>query len=163
MSYPRAAVDHAFSLLPPTWDTLAARRQHCAIGHQETGYLSRRQLVSVEGRLRPQGPAVSFWQFEKGPLAGINGVLTHRATAPYAAFVCRERDVSADRMSVWQMMQTDDVLGAAFARLLMYSDPQAVPVTQASGWAMYLRTWRPGKPHPDRWPAAWQFALGQYP
>lgn len=163
MSYPRAAVDLAFSLLPDTWNTLAARRQHCAIGHQETGYISRRQLVTVEGRLQPQGPAVSFWQFEKGQLAGINGVLTHRATAKHAAFVCRERGVSADRRSVWQLMQTDDVLGAAFARLLMYSDPKAVPTGPSEGWAMYLRTWRPGKPHPSRWGLAWQFALEQYP
>jgi len=152
MSYPKSAIDEAFQLLPVTMDSPIARVILAAIGFQESGYLVRIQYRN--------GPARSYWQFENGRLAGINGVLTHRASARLAAAVCKARGVEPDRMAVWKAMETDDVLGAAFARLLMYTDPFPLPETQAEAWEMYAnRLWRPGKPHPDKWPASWAFGL----
>lgn len=150
MTYPRQAVNEAFALLPSKMDTPLARIQHAAIGFQETKYLTRIQYSN--------GPARSYWQFENGKLAGINGVLNHKATAVLAKSVCEARGVEPERMAVWKAMETDDVLGAAFARLLMFTDAGAVPKNEAEGWAMYLRTWRPGKPHPDNWPLAYKTA-----
>lgn len=152
MPYPKAAIDQAFQLLPVGMDTPIARVILAAIGFQESGYLVRIQYGN--------GPARSYWQFENGRLAGINGVLTHRASAKLAASVCKSRGVDPDRMAVWKAMETDDVLGAAFARLLMYTDPKPLPDNQADAWEMYAkRLWRPGKPHPDKWVASWAFGL----
>lgn len=159
MSYPREAVNKAFAMLPGAMDTLPARIQHAAIGFQESKYKARRQLIIVDGQLAPEGPATSFWQFENGRLAGINGVLNHRATTTIAKEVCRKCGVIPDRFAVWEHMQVDDVLGAAFARLLMWSDSSPVPINEQQGWQMYLRTWRPGKPHPEDWPTSYANAL----
>ncbi len=152
MSYPKAAIETAFQLLPVSMDSPHAKVILAAIGFQESGYLTRIQYGN--------GPARSYWQFESGRLAGINGVLTHRASAKQAAAVCKARGVDPDRMAVWKAMESDDVLGAAFARLLMYTDPNPLPDNQAGAWEMYAkRLWRPGKPHPDKWPASWAFGL----
>lgn len=152
MSYPKSAIDQAFQILPVSMDAPIARVILAAIGFQESGYLVRIQYGN--------GPARSYWQFENGRLAGINGVLTHRASAKLAEAVCKARGVEPERMAVWKAMETDDVLGAAFARLLMYTDPKPLPDNQADAWEMYAkRLWRPGKPHPDKWPASWAFGL----
>jgi hypothetical protein len=152
MSYPKSAIEEAFQLLPVGMDTPIARVILAAIGFQESGYLVRIQYGN--------GPARSYWQFENGRLAGINGVLNHRATAKLAVAVCKARGVAPERMAVWKAMETDDVLGAAFARLLMYTDPFPLPDNSADAWEMYAkRLWRPGKPHPDKWPASWAFGL----
>lgn len=149
MSYPRAAIDEAFKLLPAEMDTYSARVVHAAIGYQESEYATRRQYGN--------GPAVSYWQFEKG---GIRGVIRHKASAPYAQSVCQTRGIPFDVDSIWQAMQHDDVLGAAFARLLMWTDPKPLPTTPQGAWEMYAnRLWRPGKPHPDKWGESWAFGL----
>lgn len=162
MTFPRAAIDEAFSLLPKAMDSTLARVLHAAIGYQESKYSSRRQLLKVNGVLAPVGPAASYWQFENGRLAGINGVLTHKASSMLAYWVCDSRGVKPERMSVWEHMATDDVLGAAFARLLMYTDPYRLPGSTQEGWELYQRVWRPGKPHPETWGKSYAFALEQY-
>lgn len=152
MSYPKAAVDEAFQLLPIGMDTRIARVIHAAIGYQESKYKVRIQYGN--------GPARSYWQFENGKLAAINGVLNHASAAKSAKLVCSARGVEPERMAVWKAMETDDVLGAAFARLLMYTDPFPLPINAEGAWKMYAdRLWRPGKPHPDEWPASWAFGL----
>lgn len=165
MPYPIDAVNEAFALLPAKLDTKSARTQHAAIGFQESSFQYRRQIITVERDGKrvnvPEGPAVSYWQFERG---GIRGVINFYRTdvQAWARGVCKARGVAFDVESVWTAMQTDDVLGAAFARLLMYTDAAAVPVVRSEGWAMYLRTWRPGKPHPDKWESSWGFGLVQH-
>lgn len=152
MSYPKEAVNEAFLLLPPEMDTRLARVIHAAYGYQETKYKTRIQYGG--------GPARSYWQFENGRLAAINGVLNHKATAALAKAVCKARNVAPERIAVWKAMETDDVLGAAFARLLIYTDPFPLPTNQKDAWEMYAnRLWRPGKPHPEDWPASWSFGL----
>lgn len=152
MTYPKSAVEAAFQLLPVKMDTRPARVIHAAIGYQETKYLTRVQYGN--------GPARSYWQFENGRLAGIGGVLIHKSTAALAAEICRKLGVTPERVAVWKAMETDDVLGAAFARLLMYTDPLALPDNADDAWEMYAkRLWRPGKPHPDKWAVSWAFGL----
>lgn len=147
--FPGAAVDEAFQLLPIKMDSRAARVILAAIGYQESGYQVRIQYGN--------GPARSFWQFEKG---GIKGVMLHKASARLALEVCEKRGVEFNSELIWKAMETDDVLGAAFARLLMYTDPKALPDNPEDAWEMYAkRLWRPGKPHPDKWPVSWAFGL----
>lgn len=155
MTYPSEAINKAFSILPAKMDSRLARIQLAAIGFQESKYLTRRQIIKKDGKLVPEGPAASYWQFENGRLAGINGVLTHASTAAVAKDVCKACGVVPERMAVWERMQVDDVLGAAFARLLMWTDSGRLPTSESEGWAVYLRTWRPGKPHQETWPQSY--------
>ena len=140
-----SAINPALHLLPPALDTRSARVMLVAIGLQESGLRERVQIVQGGGK----GPARGLWQFERG--GGVRGVLTHLQTAPLALRVCMARQVQPVTSVVWGELETDDVLAAAFARLLLYSDPQIMPTDSAGGWALYLRTWRPGKPKPDTW------------
>jgi hypothetical protein len=149
MTYPTAAVEAAFQLLPAKMDSRPARVIMAAIGYQETKYLTRVQYGN--------GPARGFWQFESG--GGVKGVMSHEASADLARKVCHARGIPFVRATVWAALATDDVLSAAFARLLMYTDPKALPDNQEGGWDLYTRTWRPGKPHPETWREAWAFGL----
>lgn len=149
MPYPKDAVNESYKLLPLKMDSPFARINQAAIGQQESGYLVRRQYGN--------GPARGYWQFEEG--GGVKGVMEHKATAELARSVCHARSVPFVRRAVWEALETDDVLAAAFCRLLMWTDSGKLPTTEADGWAMYARTWRPGRPHPDKWPASWKFGL----
>jgi len=152
LSYPKDAIDEAFELLPSKMDTPAARVILAAIGYQESdGYKVRRQYGN--------GPAAGYWQFERG---GIKGVMSHKASEVLAVQMCRARGVEFRSEDIWQAFQTDDVLAAIFARLLMWTDSQPLPkLNDATGaWKLYAeRCWRPGKPHPDKWPASYAFGL----
>lgn len=149
MPYPKDAVNESYKLLPLKMDSPFARINQAAIGQQESGYLVRRQYGN--------GPARGYWQFEEG--GGVKGVMEHKATSELARSVCHARGVPFVRRTVWEALETDDVLAAAFCRLLMWTDSGKLPTNEADGWAMYARTWRPGKPHPDKWPASWKFGL----
>lgn len=149
MPYPKDAVKESYKLLPLKMDSPFARINQAAIGQQESGYLVRRQYGN--------GPARGYWQFEEG--GGVKGVMEHKATSELARSVCHARGVPFVRRTVWEALETDDVLAAAFCRLLMWTDSGKLPTSEADGWAMYARTWRPGKPHPDKWPASWKFGL----
>lgn len=149
MPYPKDAVNESYKLLPMKMDSPFARINQAAIGHQESGYLVRRQYGN--------GPARGYWQFEEG--GGVKGVMEHKASAELARSVCHARGVPFVRRTVWEALETDDVLAAAFCRLLMWTDSGKLPTNESDGWAMYARTWLPGKPHPDKWPASWKFGL----
>ncbi len=162
MIFPRAAIDEAFSLLPSMMDTANARVIHAAIGFQESAYRYRRQVVTVNGKLVEAGPACGYWQFEKG--GGVKGVMGFGGVVEREARrVCRVRGVPWSADQVWFALSQDDVLAAAFARLLMYTDAAKLPTTPESAWRMYERVWRPGKPHPETWAKAYAFGLEQYP
>ncbi|RSE77936.1 hypothetical protein [Achromobacter denitrificans] len=139
----RMAVTPALALLPAKMDTPAARVQLLAIGLQESRFQYRRQLGN--------GPARGLWQFER--TGGVRGVLTHPASREHAYRICGVRGVAPVAAAVHPALETDDVLAAAFARLLMWTDGWRLPVVGdvQGGWEMYIRTWRPGKPHPQTW------------
>lgn len=143
------AINPALALLPGPMDTKEARVQMLAIGMQESEFLKRCQVLPGGGR----GPAHGFWQMERG--GGVLGVLTHFASRFHAASICKARGVNPDSVAVWEALEKDDVLAAAFARLLLWTDGLRMPgINDADGaWALYARVWRPGKPHPEKWPA----------
>lgn len=154
----KRGIDPALKLLPPKMDTPEARVMLLAIGLQESRFQHRRQLVGNPPR--PTGPAKSFWQGEKGG-GMVSGVRTHAATKEHAATLYKARGVPANNQAIWDAIENDDVLAAGLARLLLYSDPRALPkLGDVQGaWDLYARTWRPGKPHRSTWDALYKQAL----
>ncbi len=143
------AIEPALALLPARMKIKEASVMLYAIGLQESRFTHRRQI---------KGPARGFWQFERD--GGTAGVLRHRASQMYALAVCKARgltDLTESELTkghvpssiierAYHAFEHDDVLAAAFARLLLWTDPKALPsLNDAEGaWQLYLRTWRPG-------------------
>lgn len=131
-----------------------AARFLLAIALQETKLRNRRQVAAGGAE---NGPATSFWQGEKG--GGIcTGTLTHHATASYMKAICDAYNVFPTPAGLWEAIRYQDIVAAAGARLLVYTLPGALPTTADQGWGQYLSAWRPGKPHPETWAAAWKLA-----
>jgi hypothetical protein len=154
MNLPLLAINEALSLLPSKMTTRSALVQLLAIGAQESkDWQHRRQMGN--------GPARGFWQFEKN--GGVTGVMEHplKTVRDLARQVCAARNCPWDREVIWSNLERDDVLAAAFARLNLYGDPFALPAVGQceAAWELYLRVWRPGKPHPDEWPARYDAAV----
>lgn len=151
------AINPALALLPSAMDTPEARAMLLAIGLQESRFTHRRQIG---------GPARGFWQFEKGTRAsrgGVWGVYLHPASKGHLAALCKARSVACDPDAIYSALEYDDVLAAGVARLLLWTDPKALPAVgdADAAWALYLRTWRPGKPHPHTWPDLYRQATAQ--
>lgn len=148
-------ISPALALLPAAMDTQAARVMLLAIGLQESRFTHRQQIG---------GPARGFWQFEKGTRAsrgGVWGVFLHAASKGHLAALCKARSVACEPDAIYPALEYDDVLAAGVARLLLWTDPKALPAIgdADAGWALYLRTWRPGRPHPKTWPALYAQAI----
>jgi len=139
----------AFSLLPPNMDSREARVMLLAIGMQESRFKHRKQIG---------GPAHGFWQFEGGSSAAVGGVLRHPATSKYAGKVCDALRYRPEREAIYEAITDNDTLACAFARLLLWTLPNALPTNADEGWAQYLAAWRPGRPHPETWPAFYEQA-----
>lgn len=141
----RTAIVPAFDLLPDEMDSAEARALVLAIALQETGLYRRRQMND--------GPARSFAQFEAGELSGIAGVLRHEATHTAAASICRALVVVPTVDGVHVASEYNDMLCAAFARLLLRTSalPLAGPSEPPVAWRLYIDAWRPGAPRPNDW------------
>lgn len=144
-----AAIAPALALLPARMASQQAEALLLAIGLQESNLTQRRQIG---------GPARGFWQFELG---GVRGVLRHPVSRSPALAVCTARHVEPTETAIYAALEHDDVLAAAFARLLLWTDPAPLPALGevGKGWELYLRTWRPGKPHRDRWDGCYARAM----
>jgi len=130
------SINCALCVLPDHMDTPEARVMLIAIGLQESAFQHRRQI---------KGPARGFWQFELG--GGFRGVLRHASSTKYAKHLLTERRYSGMTESEqFAQLETDDVLAAGMARLLLWTDPKALPALNRpdDAFEYYLRTWRPG-------------------
>jgi hypothetical protein len=147
----RPALDELAALGIP--HTPQAARFLLAIAIQESNLDHRRQVVAGGAE---NGPAASFWQFEQG--GGCRGVMLHSSTAKRMLAICDAYNVAPTPAGLWEAMRYQDIVAAAAARCLLYTLPSKLAVTEAEGWQQYIAAWRPGKPHPERWPAAWALA-----
>jgi len=120
-------------LLPSRFDSRDARVMLLAMALQESGLGARKQLG---------GPAMGLWQFEQG--GGVRGVLNHPASRWYVRAVCLLRFVAPTESDLYHALSHDDVLAAAIARLLLWTDPEPLSSEPRAALACYLRTWRPG-------------------
>lgn len=156
----RVAVSEALAVLPARMDTPEARAMLIAIALQESRLKHRWQVLDSGGK----GPARGLLQFEQGTRAsrgGVWGVYLHKISSPHLAHLCHARSVAFDPPAIWKALETDDVLAAGLARLLLLTDPCALPLRGEfeASWALYARrTWRPGKPHRSTWDAFYDAA-----
>jgi hypothetical protein len=141
----------AYQLLPPAMESQAATALLLSIAMQESGLEYRRQIG---------GPARGWFQFER---SGVRGVLDHPSTAAPIAIVLRalRYDATMPSSDVLAAIEHNDVLAAAFARCLLWTDSRPLPfMTEPDvGWQVYVSAWRPGRPRPETWQehyaAAW--------
>jgi hypothetical protein len=141
----------ALSLLPPKMNSPEAKALLTAICLQESGFKHRQQVG---------GPAKGLWQWEL-PQVGL--VLRHDVVGPLARDVLAAlvyTEGSSPHESIHDAMQHNDILQCAFSRLLLWPDAAPLPKQGdvQGALATYLRVWRPGKPHPEKWPANWAAA-----
>lgn len=136
-----AVVDTGLVLLEPGIKRSdEARVLLMAIAGQESDWAAR---------LQHGGPARSFWQFEQG--GGVAGVMGSTPTQLQA--VCSYLIIPYASASIFEAMAWNDTLAACMARLLLWTDPAALPAVGdvQGGWEYYLRNWRPGTPHREVW------------
>lgn len=136
------AILPAYELLPARMASSDASAQILAIALQESRLQHRKQIG---------GPARSYAQFELS--GGIDGVLTHPATRGHIRDVLDALDYDADALGCYFAIEHNDILCAAFSRLLLWIDPAPLPTygQDQDAWEYYLRNWRPGKPHRSTW------------
>lgn len=149
------SIDMALALLPRPMSSAEAKVELYTIGLQESHMEHRRQIV----RGKPIGPAKGLWQFERG--GGCKGVVTHAASRYWMHQLCVRQNVPFNATALWNAVEHDDALAAAAARLLLFTDPRKLPALgDARGaWNLYIRTWRPGKPHRHTWDAHYALAM----
>lgn len=137
-----------FQYLPEKMNTPEAIAMMTAIGLQESRFEYRKQIG---------GPARGFWQFEEG--GGVAGVMRHHSSKRYAENILQELEIK--KKDAYDAIAYNDTVAAAFARLLLYTDPNQLPKLSDSpqiSWEYYIRNWRPGKPHRETWDAIWTHA-----
>lgn len=138
------AIYPALALLPEQMNSLQAIALMIAIGLQES---------ELRYRLQAGGPARGYWQFERG--GGVQGVLTHPATAFHiqSVLVGLDYPTNATSNNCYNAIAHNDILAASFARLLIWSNPDALPDEGEAqrAWNYYIECWRPGKPHVETW------------
>lgn len=145
-----SAVTPALQLLPQAMDSAIARHLLLAIMLQESEGTARRQFGN--------GPARSLWQFEPGSKqlgGGVWGVYKHKASRYWLNQLCEARGCPFEPQAIWARIETDDVLAAGLARLLLFTDAKPLPTRGQvdAAWQLYARrTWVPGKPKPEKWP-----------
>lgn len=136
------SINPAMALLHPKMTSDKATVMLLAIGLQESRLTHRKQIG---------GPARSFLQFESG--GGVKGVMNHSVSSAPAQALCQALAVPFDRSAIFQAMEFNDVLAFGLGRLLLYTDPKALPEIgdAQAAWDLYQRVWRPGKPHRQTW------------
>ncbi len=149
-------IEPAYAILPNNMASKEATVLLLAIGLQESRFIHRRQI---------RGPARGFWQFEQGTRAsrgGVYGVYLHSASRRHLEALCKSQGVVFDPKDIYNALEHNDVLAAGVARLMLWTDPRALPAVgqSAQAWDTYLRIWRPGKPHPNTWPELYRQAVG---
>jgi len=147
------AIFPALRLLPEKMDSQAARAMMIAMALQES---------RIEYRVQIGGPAHSYWQMELG--GGVRGVLNHPASKPHIQAVLEDLDYDPESApdACYVAIQHNDILAAAFARLLLWTLPDKLPAaTDVEGsYRQYIAAWGPGKPHPATWPRFYSQAWG---
>ncbi|UXY51647.1 hypothetical protein [Pseudomonas tohonis] len=140
----RLVIEPALALLPDEMNSPEAQLMLLAIALQESG-LEKRPLA--------EGGPHSYWR-SGSPDEMVHFVLRCPVTRDLAVTVCDARQVPPVDERVRAALEHDDVLAAAFARLLLWTDPALLPRIDEvdAGHDLYMRTWRTPDPRPELWP-----------
>ena len=138
----------------------AARAFLLTVAQQESGPgLDARYQSSPSSS---PGPARGWWQFEMGTEAsrgGVAGVFLHASSKNLVMAGCDYFTIAKNIPAIWRAVEGHDMMAVLVARGLILTDPYAIPTEVSAGWQCYaIRLWRPGKPHPEKWPGNWQVA-----
>ena len=104
-----------------------------------------REQCQLPARSGQCGPARGIFQFERG--GGVAGVLRHHASREHAVAVCDALGIEPTIDGIFNALPAQcDVLDAAMARLLYWTDRKPLPGMGdvESAWQYYLENWRPG-------------------
>ena len=128
------------------FDNALAERILLAIAMQES---------DMEHRHQVGGPAHGFFQFEPIGCAEAIRIDGLNQTRFFERLVL---PTQYDELHV--ALEWSEAAMVVCARLILWSitRPLPGPHEQADAWRQYIRAWKPGKPHPDRWPANWALA-----
>jgi hypothetical protein len=139
-------VEPGLILLPDNMTSDEARVMLLAIAGVESNWTARKQI--------PGGQALGKWQFQQDGTAGVLEKVP--ALARQVLDTC---DVPVSE--AWQAIEYNDAVACAFARLLLWSDPAALPVVgdKSGAWAYYRRLWKPGRPDAKRWLTSYATAV----
>ena len=139
----------ALRMLPMMMDSPEARLMLAAIALQESGLRFRKQI---------RGPARGWWQFEE---IAVREVAQHRSSTKHYHTTCELLEFDAHTKMMHEAIAYNDTMAFVIARLFLWRVPEALPAVgdEDGAWRQYVRTWRPGKPHPQRWPALYQRAM----
>ena len=152
-------------IVRPACEAAAARHKRPALASRDAYRVllaiagQESKLVETIQRGADRRPLVNlargFWQFESG--GGVAGVLRHPAAA-WCRTEIVEMGYPLHNETLHWALAYDQRLAAIMARALLWTDPQPLPRDEKGAWELYLRTWRPGKPHPATWPDWWRRA-----
>jgi hypothetical protein len=122
--------------------TIEAENLLLAIALQESALSAR-----IQGP-RDAGPARSFWQFERIGVADVLQRQRHNLRT-----MCDFLEIPFDLGKLHLIMAYNDMLACTISRLTLRLDPRPLSAasTEQGAWEYYIRNWRPGKPHPNRW------------
>lgn len=161
--YVKQVIPEAMKYLPIKMNTKESEVMLTAIALQESGMASRWQIIDVKDKSK-KGPARGLHQFEQGTRAsrgGVWGIYLHPASTPHLHGVCAKLGIEFTPEAVYKAIEESDVFSTICARLLLLTDPRALPKRgeQQAAWDYYNRNWRPGRPHPDKWPSNYSKAI----
>lgn len=120
-----------------------------AIAIIESGLKAREQYTG--------GPAKSFWQIE--PATAEDTLARCKHVKRFCdALLCPSPLKPVDFRYT---LRYCDAAACAIARGILLLDRKRLPEygDQQGALSCYLRNWRPGKPHPEKWPAAYKAAM----
>lgn len=151
----RTILHPALALLPESLSGREAEVLLLASGLAASGFQTRRDA---------RGPGRGYWRaLPDGVMVG--GVLRAAQTRDLAVAVCDARQVPPIAERVYSALEHDDLLAAALARLLLWSDPAGLPSLgdEAGAWACYQCHWAVDEAARRDWPAHYQRALAACP
>lgn len=143
----------ALAWLGPRYASREAEVMLLAVAQQESRIVWRRQ--------QPAGPARSWWQAEPPTVMSVLSKWEHGRQRLKDLGVLNGVGLPSDH-EIMTWIECSEVAACIVARGILWLDQAPLPALgdEAGAWACYAdRCWRPGKPHPETWPAAYHNAL----
>lgn len=107
--------------------------------------LTMQESDGLQARRQRGGPALGFAQFE---MIAVKHVLTHRATKERAVALLQALGYppTLTVLQVHELLEHNDIACMGFARLNLFTHPQALPPIGDvdAAWDQYVAVWKPG-------------------